>query len=119
MVSLDKEYMTRDGRKVRLLCIDGPDEGYPVVGFVEGLEDTFRWRLGGAFFFGFGESKFDLIEVKPRVKKTLWINHHDNGGTTTWNSESKALVYSPQTTIARTKCEIDVEHGCGLGDANE
>ena len=31
MISMNKQYQTRDGRKIRLLCVDGPGT-YSVVG---------------------------------------------------------------------------------------
>ena len=80
MISLDKEYSTRDGRKVRLLCIDGPDDLYPVIGFVEGSEYTWEWKSDGTFGVNSRENA-DLVESKPRVKKTVWLHHHSDGST--------------------------------------
>ena len=119
MISMDKEYRTRDGRKVRLLCVDGPDDIYPVIGFVEGSIGTYEWCSDGMSCESQVENIRDIIESKPRVKKTVWINFHVDGVVTVWDSEGGAREYFPQTTIARTKHEIDVEHGHGLGDANE
>ena len=115
---MDKEYRTRDGRKVRLLCVDGPFDDYPVVGFIEGSVDSHKWRSNGRCLLA-SVSPGDLIKAKPRVTKTVWINHYADGGRTSWNNESDAKHFSTLTTIARTKHEIDVEHGHGLGDANE
>ena len=114
MISLDKEYRTRDGRKVRLLCVDGPDEGFPVVGFIEGQSGVFFWGSTGAGS-KITQTASDLIESKPRVKKTVWMHHYKNGS---YNMFSKN-VPAHKNAIARTKHEIDVEHGHGLGDANE
>jgi len=118
MISLDKEYRTRGGRKVRLLCVDGPDERYPIVGITEGLLSANKWSSDGVYLLDHIH-EFDLIESKPRVKKTVWINVHNDGGMTLWCCEDKAKKHFPETQIARTKHEIDVEHGHGLGDANE
>ena len=115
MISLDKEYRTRDGRKVRLLCIDGPDESFPVAGFIEGATDVFIWRVDGKVNRTI-EHLEDLIESKPRVKKTVWLYHYDDGSIGCFSRGDRVVT---DYTIARTKHEIDVEHGHGLGDANE
>jgi len=115
VISLDKEYMTRDGRKVRLLCVDGPDSLYPVVGFVECSSDTYEWCSDGKFRRHIDVDRRDLIESKPRLKKTLWLHHYKDGRSSVFSNP----VTAGEETVARTKHEIDVEHGHGLGDANE
>lgn len=47
MIELGKKYQTRDGRAVRILCVDGPGE-QPVVGIVETMVGT--WNLNGVYF---------------------------------------------------------------------
>ena len=115
MISLDKEYRTRDGRKVRLLCVDGPDEIYPVIGFVENSIGTYEWCSDGKVCESQVADQYDLIESKPRVKKTVWLHHYEDGSCIIFSESVPIHEY----TIARTKHEIDVPHGYGLGDANE
>ena len=115
MISLDKEYRTRDGRKVRLLCVDGPDDIYPVIGFVERSIGTYEWCSDGMCCESHNTGPLDLIESKPRVKKTLWLHHYKDGASYVF-LQSEA---PNENVVARTKHEIDVEHGHGLGDANE
>lgn len=49
MIDMNKQYKTRNGHKIRLLCTDGPDSEYPVIGFVEGDCSTFEWALSGRY----------------------------------------------------------------------
>lgn len=48
---------TRDGRKVRILCVDGPSDG-PVVGIFDGVVGA--WRENGVYS-SFPGSNTDLI----------------------------------------------------------
>lgn len=69
MISMDKKYRTSDGQKVRILCNDGPDEEFPVIGIVE-EKVLLKWDR-------FGETihhSANLIEVKP--KKVCYVNYY-------------------------------------------
>lgn len=68
MISLDKEYRTRDGRKVRLLCVDGPDNSYPVVGIVRGSTSTCQWMSNGWRVIS-QERSLDLVEVADETTR--------------------------------------------------
>lgn len=72
MISMDKKYKTRDGRDVRLLCVDGPNERYPVIGIVQGLGFPYNWMSSGNADTADLETSSDLIEVKPRIEG--WVN---------------------------------------------
>jgi hypothetical protein len=68
MIDMMKQYQTRDGRAVRILCVDGPDHRFPVVGFVAGdWLDTTRWSSDGRID-GFPRPA-DLIEVVPTITR--------------------------------------------------
>ena len=75
MPSLDltKPVQTRDGRKVRVLCTDGPGD-LPVVGFIEGNVTTTQWPVGGEYYGG-ELRDFDLINT-PAIPRTFerWFN---------------------------------------------
>lgn len=66
---------TRDGRKVRLLCVDGPGP-WPVVGFISDQPLCHEWNAAGSI----GERKDcprDLIlPPEPRV---LWLRVYGEG----------------------------------------
>jgi hypothetical protein len=72
MIDITKQYQTRDGRKVRILCTDGPGR-YPVVGLVDGHPGASTWTNDGRANLGYaGEQACDLIEA-PKVI-TGWVN---------------------------------------------
>lgn len=72
-ISMDKKYRTRDGREVRLLCIDGPDSNSPVIGIV-GCQIV-TWRINGRW--GSLTQASDLFEVVPDVVR--WANVYPDG----------------------------------------
>jgi hypothetical protein len=65
-ISMDKKYKTRDGRDVRLLCVDGVGH-YPVVGYV--VDVLTVWKDDGFNCIAGNE----LVEVKDRIKRFLTI----------------------------------------------
>lgn len=67
-ISMDKKYKTRDGRPVRILCVDRKDREYPVVALVQEREDyesvqSFTGK--GNFMIHYDGDNYDLIEVLP------------------------------------------------------
>jgi len=74
MISMDKKYTTRDGRPVRILCVDGPNEKYPVVGFVDGGIQL--WYANGYFNLR-AYNERDLIEAPETIEVDVWVNVYD------------------------------------------
>jgi hypothetical protein len=112
MISKDKQYRTRDGREVRIYATDGGGE-YPVHGSVK-TNDGWRprtWVSNGQV--GPLENVGDLIEVKPRIKRTLWLNVYEicaSGYPTRYEADDVAS----RSRLACVKVEIDCEEGEGL-----
>lgn len=102
MIDWTKPVETRDGRKVRVLCTDGPGE-QPVVGLLDGFPTT--WCLDGRFHVGHGRDHgADIVE-----KYTVWINVYPDSEThshSTWRSREAADRYAGSSRI---KC-IPVEY---------
>lgn len=74
-ISMDKQYQTRDGRKVVLYCVDAPSS-QPVHGRIEhgGISS---WSVYGSWSSGACESNCDLIELPaPRSAFEVrgWVN---------------------------------------------
>ena len=64
-ISMDKQYKTRDGRSVRILCVDREDSSFPVVALVSGSkggQGVISYPSNGTYG---EESYYDLIEVTP------------------------------------------------------
>jgi hypothetical protein len=127
MVSKDKTYRTRDGREVRIYATDGgaPDG---VSESVHGAVKNYFgwspaiWKADGKHSWGAGSYSCpnpnnDLIEVKPRVHRIVWLNVHPTVVRVYSNREqadNDALSYSFKDRLACVKVEIDCEEGEGL-----
>ena len=118
MISKDKQYRTRDKREVRIYATDGASSG-PIHGAIkvgDGWEvETWgndgRWRSQ----LDDEDSPFDLIEVKPRIKRTYWLNlYSTNLQTAIWETKNLANKMADNNRIACVKVEIDCEEGEGL-----
>lgn len=64
-ISMDKQYKTRDGRPVRIICVDREDDDYPIVALINwenGKDRISTYTTNGK---GIKEScsVYDLIEV--------------------------------------------------------
>lgn len=108
-ISMDKQYTTRDGRPVRLLCVDAPGP-YPVVGIVD--EYVVHWRSDGAHLgLDLPGSHTDLIEAKPKVQCEVWVYRDECGEHIIFDHKADNLPYE-WLLVARVT--IDVEEGHGL-----
>lgn len=70
-ISMDKKYRTRDGRDVRLLCVDGSDVR-PVVGIIDGC--VTQWEVDGHYYGNKIPCDADLIEYHEPDIRTIWVN---------------------------------------------
>ena len=113
MISKDKTYRTRDGREVRIYATDGGGE-YPVHGSVK-TNDGWRprtWVSNGQV--GPLENAGDLIEVKPRIQRTVWLNVFGDHVYGAYTKEGVDIHPYVDSRLACVKVEIDCEEGEGL-----
>jgi len=115
MIDINKKYRTRDGREVRIYAIDGLDTHsvhgamYTIGGWL-----SYTWRKDGSFFSDMDYAD-DLIEVKPRIKRTVWANLYIDGRITLGHpSKENADKCADRGRLACVKVEIDCEEGEGL-----
>lgn len=105
MITMDKTYRTNDGDEVDLWKIEG--------GFVYG-----RYKCNGAWYvFRTGVNTPFLVEVKPRIKRTEWVNYypHDSDlSSAAYTTREIADLRSLSTRIACIKREVEFEEGEGL-----
>ena len=125
-ICMGKKYRTRDGWNVRVLCVDAPGPG-SVVGIVDRddcTQYTSRWRANGELVEGM-KNRDDLVEVRTRIKREVWLNVYDDGSVSTSEEVQKAVspiqrVHDGVTEwvrlkkTARVKVTIDCEEGEGL-----
>lgn len=117
-IELWKTYRTHNGKSVRLYAIDGRTN-YPVHGAVLGDEGwgIQAWVIDGRFNKDDGHPHMhDLVEVKPRHKRTVWLNFYKNGAMSCWESKSVAnsMAENYGGRLACVSREIDFEEGEGL-----
>lgn len=117
MISKDKTYRTRDGREVRIYATDGAGR-YPVHG---AFRDVSYWRPyswtedGKADLAVEYDLGCDLVEVKPRHKRTVWLNVDKDGVYCYLSKEAACWRKSSQDDrLACLKVELDFEEGEGL-----
>lgn len=114
-VEMGKQYKTRSGKEVRLYATDcggvytvhGPHRSgeFWAVG---------SWLSNGESYRG-GVHELDLVEVKPRIQREVWLNIYGND--TDWcvhNSRADADRHSAADRLACVKVTIDYEEGEGL-----
>jgi len=68
-------------------------------------------EFGGNINSGDNETLFDLVEVKPRIKRTVWLHVFDNGDVIAALNQAS---YDITNRIACVKVEIDCDEGEGL-----
>lgn len=115
MISKDKQYRTRDGRQVRIYATDGAGE-HPVHGAIKNRFDwwdAWQWTHGGRSD-GYMERETDLIEMKPRHTRTVWLNFDADGTFDAFVSKEKADFYEHDDRIACIRVDLDFAEGEGL-----
>lgn len=114
-IELGKHYRTRDGREVRVYAVDGGGH-YPVHGayLSENGWMSCIWRANGFLCEGCRDD-LDLIEVKPRIQRKVWVNVYRE---TAFGYPNRAWADNhageASERIACVEIDIDVEEGHGL-----
>ena len=115
MIDINKKYRTRGGNEVRIYAVDG-DEPRPVHGAVKSQTGWIvsHWPKDG--IQSSYEGSNDLVEVKPRIQRTMWVNVYPKPDYTGANHLSKkdADQNAMSDRLACVKVEIDCEEGEGL-----
>ena len=116
LISMDKQYKTRDGREAEVLRIDMNHKHFTVAAIITNSDGT-QWLASrtstGLTFLG-REHVGDFVEVKPRVKREAWMNIYPEI-TSTYMTRVEADCFSHKDKrLACIKVEIDCEHGEGL-----
>jgi len=120
-VSIDKTYKTQCGDDVKIYAIYEDQEYETVHGAISknGEWISTCWRKDGRFdtFIFLNQNDYDLVEVKPRIKRTYWVNLYPNKDyINAHSSRAGADGAASSERIACVKREIDCEEGEGLND---
>ena len=114
MIDINKKYRTRDGQEVRIYATDG-EHGELVHGAVNHSQHGWQsmiWFANGNYLED-EESDFDLIEVRSRHKRTVWLNVYDRH-TFLYDNRKDADGFRADDRIACIKVDLDFEEGEGL-----
>jgi hypothetical protein len=120
MISKDKTYRTLDGREVRIYATDaGLDKN-----IIHGASNDGKYGWVPHAWLPNGEhasyTGYNLIEVKPRIKRTVWLNlfpdHTEIFPTEEIAKHCAAMPsrFEHEQPISCVKVEIDCEEGEGL-----
>ena len=110
MIDINKHYRTRDGREVRIYATDGMPP-YEVHGALKSTISNdwipYAWAPNGKHH---RDHVLDLIEVRPRHKRTVFLHVFKNGSV----CSTEEAYYVVTGRIACIKVELDFEEGEGL-----
>jgi hypothetical protein len=115
MIDPSKTYRTRDGREVRIYAVDGYGH-YPVHGAYNLGDNDWQaccWTETGCANHREFIPAIDLIEVRPRIKREVWVNVYSDFDVA-YRSRGEADGNALQRRIACVKLVIDCEEGEGL-----
>ena len=119
VIDKDKQYRTTDGCDARIYATDA-NKTFPVHGaiFRDGRWLIWCWTNHGKEFAG-DTSPNDLVEIKPRINRTYWINIYDGTKhSSLFDAKADADLADKYTNlgnrIACIKVVIDCEEGEGL-----
>lgn len=114
-ISMDKEYTTKSGDWVklyhhergRIMGAHRDDNGLHV-----------RWWFADTGGCASGPD-LDLIEVKPRIKRTVWLHIYEHNIHALGDADQPFFYNDDGNLTPRIACiqvDIDCEHGQGLED---
>jgi len=116
MIDKSKTYRTRDGREVRIYATDGRDF-YPVHGAIDQGDGWQQncWTKNGQHSLNKTTcyDGSDLIEVRPRHKRTVWLNVHPDNEYAAFGERAEADEVAYER-IACIKVDLDFCEGDGL-----
>ena len=114
MIDKNKEYRTRDGKEAIIYSTCG-SKPYVVHGAYKTVSGWIacEWTAEGRQGDGGHEYINDLIEVKPRINRSVYLNVYQ-GLVQAHGSREDADASAAQQRLACIKVEINCEEGEGL-----
>ena len=106
-----KQYRTRGGQQARIYAGDGARDNIHGAILRDDGWDMMTWRWDGRRLHC-EDHKDDLIEVRPRHKRTVWLNVYNHNVISFFTKENADR--NGELRIACIKVELDFEEGEGL-----
>lgn len=115
MIDINKKYRTRDGREVRIYATDGFHD-HAIHGAVKNGHNwsVCGWYSDGVYARSYRNGPRDLIEIRPRHKRTVWLNVYPSSMFGYATTREKADLCASPERIACIKVDLDFEEGEGL-----
>ena len=87
LIEIGKQYTTRDGKAVRVLCVDCKDEEYPVLALVGEFEQVENYTADGKYYLRKSVHSQDLIE-KP-VERKIYLEIYTSSS---WGGDEDGII---------------------------
>ena len=114
MIDPNKTYQTKGGHEWRWYGESGNGQIHGAFKSSLGLWNVDVWKKNGKYFPRH-DSSMDLVEVKPRIKRTYWISIYEDFAHLQFHSFREELNSGDSfNRLACVKVEIDCEVGEGL-----
>lgn len=119
MIDKNKKYRTREGSNVTIYSTDAGGH-YPVHGAIFSIFNDNGWEIGswdsdGRYDIDKDCHRHDLVEVKPRIKQSVWLNVYPTNVAGAYETKEGADNQAHKgIRIACVKVDIDCEEGEGL-----
>ena len=114
MIDPNKTYQTKGGHEWRWYGESGNGQIHGAFKSSLGLWNVDVWKKNGKYFPRH-DSSMDLVEVKPRIKRTYWLNIYENPNRYDIHEKRKVVNDTAlHDRLACVKVEIDCEIGEGL-----
>ena len=111
MIDLEKKYTNKRNEEIKLSHIDrGSVYGWVKIG-IDWCPHQWDEKTGKVLLNA--PDVNNLIEVKPRIKRTIWLIIYEDC-TLSISSKEEADYYDDDNRLACIKVEIDYEEGEGL-----
>ena len=115
MIDPNKTYQTKSGREWRWYGENGDGQIHGAYKTSDGIWNMAVWEKDGTYLDIIRNSLMDLVEVKPRIKRTYWLNIYENPNRYDIHEKRKVVNDTAlHDRLACVKVEIDCEIGEGL-----
>jgi hypothetical protein len=115
LVSIDKTYKTKCGYEVKIYAIyENQTSGVHGAYFQHGMWCATTWKLSGFYLISEQKHDLNLVEVKPRIKRTFWVNLYSDNRVGLYYSRKSADAFTLSERLACREIHIDCEEGEGL-----
>lgn len=115
-ITLDGEYVTRDGKPVRVICVDRKGTLPPVIALVmeDGDELQKGYYPGGHYLASESRHRYDLVPKPKTHKRTIWLAWGRNELPCVCSSERNAQEAWPARLAVTGPHEVEFTEGQGL-----